>query len=104
MKNYKLEKLQNGETFITSEKGNSMVPLIHSGQEHKLSPASVEDVEVGDIVYCKVNGKFYTHLVEVREKTGAGYMQCMKGLAMCGGNVEKAVEWVKQHPGLFDYV
>jgi hypothetical protein len=42
MRNYKLEKLQNGETFITSEKGNSMVPLIHSGQEHKLSPASVE--------------------------------------------------------------
>jgi hypothetical protein len=64
MRNYKLEKLQNGETFITSEKGNSMVPLIHSGQEHKLSPASVEDVEVGDIVYCKVNGKFYTHLVK----------------------------------------
>jgi hypothetical protein len=24
MRNYKLEKLQNGESFITSEKGNSM--------------------------------------------------------------------------------
>ena len=64
MINYKLQKLQNGETFITSEKGNSMVPLIHSGQEHRLSPVSIDDVKVGDIVYCKVNGKFYTHLVK----------------------------------------
>ena len=28
MKNYKLEKLQNGETFITSEKGNSIIPFL----------------------------------------------------------------------------
>jgi len=64
MRNYKLERLQNDESFITSEKGNSMVPLIKSGQEHKLSPVNIEDVEVGDIVYCKVRGNFYTHLVK----------------------------------------
>lgn len=64
MKNYKLEKLENGESFITSEKGNSMVPLIKSGQKHKLSPIKLEDAMVGDIVYCKVNGRFYTHLVK----------------------------------------
>ena len=63
MKNYKLEKLLNGETIITSEKGNSMLPLIKSGQEHKLSPISWEECEVGDIVYCKVHGRYYTHLV-----------------------------------------
>ena len=64
MRNYKLERLQNGETFITSEKGSSMVPLIKSGQDHKLAPAKWEDVEVGDIVYAKVKGNFYTHLVK----------------------------------------
>ena len=32
-RNYKLERLQNGETFVTSEKGSSMVPLIKSKQE-----------------------------------------------------------------------
>jgi len=64
MKNYKLEKLQNGESFKTSEKGNSMVPLIKSGQEHLLEPVDIKDVEVGDIVYCKVRGNFYTHLVK----------------------------------------
>lgn len=44
MKNYKLEKLQNKETFTTSERGNSMLPLIKSGQEHILAPATWEIV------------------------------------------------------------
>lgn len=64
MKNFKLERLQNGESFVTSEKGNSMTPLISSGQEHELSPINLEEVKVGDIVYCKVKGRFYTHLVK----------------------------------------
>lgn len=60
----KLEKLQAGESVITSEKGNSMSPLIRSGQSHKLVPITWSEVETGDIVYCKVKGKFYTHLVK----------------------------------------
>jgi hypothetical protein len=64
--NWKIEKLANGETFVTKERGNSMVPLIKSNQKHKLAPAKWEDVEVGDIVYCKVKGKFYTHLVKAK--------------------------------------
>lgn len=63
-RNYKLERLQNNETFLTSEKGNSMVPIIKSGQEHRLAPCTWEDVETGDVVYCKVKGNFYTHLVK----------------------------------------
>lgn len=66
MRNFKLEKLQNGETFTTSEKGNSMVPLIKSGQEHVLSPITWEECNVDDIVYCKVKGRFYTHLVKAK--------------------------------------
>lgn len=62
-KHFKLERLQAGETFITCEKGNSMLPLIASGQKHRLAPATVENVAVGDIVYCKVKGQFYTHKV-----------------------------------------
>lgn len=45
-----------------------MIPLIKSGQEHKLAPAKWEDVSVGDIVYCKVNGNFYTHLVKAKDE------------------------------------
>ena len=64
MRNYKLEKLQNGETITTSEKGNSMMPLIKSKQEHIIKPITWEECEVDDIVYCKVSGHFYTHLVK----------------------------------------
>lgn len=62
--NYKIEKLMKGESFITSERGNSMTPLIYSGQKHELSPITIEDCKVGDIVYCKVKGNLYTHLVK----------------------------------------
>ena len=66
MKNFKLERLQQGESFTTSEKGTSMTPLIKSGQEHILSLAQWTSVDVGDIVYCKVKGRFYTHLVKAK--------------------------------------
>lgn len=66
MKNYKLDRLLAGETFTTSEKGNSMSPIIMSGQEHVLQPAKWQDCNVGDIVYCKVKGRYYTHLVKAK--------------------------------------
>ena len=62
----KIERLKNGETFITSERGNSMEPKIKSGQKHKLEPITWEQCEVDDIVYCKVKGKMYTHLVQAK--------------------------------------
>ena len=65
-RNYKLEKLMAGETVVTSEKGNSMVPLIYSGQEHTLAPAGIDSVVVGDIVYCRVHGRMFTHLVKAK--------------------------------------
>ena len=87
MKNYKLEKLQNGESFTTSEKGNSMVPLIKSGQDHKLEPINLEDVEIGDIVYCKVRGNFYTYLVKAIDPK--------KGCQI-GNNKGNIIGWTKQ--------
>jgi hypothetical protein len=87
MKNWKLERLMNGETFITSEKGNSMVPLIRSGQDHKIAPVKWEDCEEGDIVYCKVKGNFYTHLVKAKNNE--------KGL-LIGSNRVNINGWTKQ--------
>ena len=63
--NWKREALAEGKTIITSEKGNSMTPLIFSGQKHKLAPCTLEEAQVGDIVYCKVNGRYFTHLVKL---------------------------------------
>jgi hypothetical protein len=63
MKNIKVEKLLNGETIISREPGNSMTPIIKSRQPVKIKPCMWTDVKIGDIVFCKVRGRFYTHLV-----------------------------------------
>lgn len=66
MIHYKQKLLEEGKTFETSEKGNSMIPLIKSGQKHILEPTKIEDVKVGDIVFCKVKGSYFTHLVTAK--------------------------------------
>ncbi len=91
MRNFKLEKLQNGETFITNEKGNSMNPLIKSGQNHKLEPTTWENCKEGDIVYCKVKGNFYTHLVKAKNNE--------KGL-LIGNNKGGINGWTKNVFGI----
>lgn len=91
MRNYKLERLQNGESFKTSEKGNSMVPLIKSGQEHIIKPITWEECNVGDIVYCKVKGNYYTHLVKAKNND--------KGL-LIGNNKGGTNGWTKQVFGI----
>jgi translation elongation factor EF-Ts len=45
--------------------------------------------------------RYRKFIPEVRKETGAPLMQCMKGLAMCEGNVERAIQWVKEHPGFY---
>ncbi len=60
----KADLLQSGKTIISKEPGNSMLPLIKSRQPVELTPCTWENIAVGDIVYCKVAGKFYTHLVQ----------------------------------------
>ena len=63
MIHYKQKLLEEGKTFETAEKGNSMTPLISSGQKHILAPIKIEVVEIGDIVFCKVKSFYYTHKV-----------------------------------------
>lgn len=67
MRNYKVEKLLAGETIISKEPGNSMLPIIKSKQPVEIKPATWEDVEVYDIVYCKVKSAYYTHLVKAKD-------------------------------------
>lgn len=65
--NPKIQALQEGKSITTSEKGNSMIPLIHSGQKHVLSPMSNwEECQIGDIVFCRVHGRLFTHLVKAK--------------------------------------
>jgi hypothetical protein len=64
--NWKRDALAKGETIETSEKGNSMTPLIHSGQKFRLAPCTLDECRVGDIVYCKVHGRYFTHIVKAK--------------------------------------
>jgi len=66
-KNWKMEKLLSGEEIISREPGNSMLPLIKSKQPVRITPATWESVSVGDIVYCKCYGRFFTHLVKAKD-------------------------------------
>jgi hypothetical protein len=64
--NIKAKRLLDGETIISKEPGNSMTPLLKSRQPVKLEPTDLTKVKVGDIVFCKVRGNYYTHLVKAK--------------------------------------
>jgi hypothetical protein len=57
------EDIEAGESFITSEPGNSMLPLYKSNEKHLVTPIKWEDCKVGDVVFCKVRGSCVTHKV-----------------------------------------
>jgi hypothetical protein len=83
----KRERLVAGETITTSERGNSMLPFISSGQKHVLEPVILKDVKEGDIVYCRVKGNYYTHKVWAVDP--------VRGLLI--GNARKYMNgWTKQ--------
>jgi len=58
------QKLKEGETCVIQGFGQSMTPILKSGQ-----PVVAEQVKEdtplnkGDIVMCKVNGHFYLHKI-----------------------------------------
>ena len=51
-----IEKLKRGETVQFRPLGNSMSGKIESGQLCIVVPVNAENLNVGDIVLCKVNG------------------------------------------------
>ena len=84
--NWKIEKLVAGETIVSKEGGNSMLPIIRSMQPVRIEPTDWNDCEVGDIVYCKVKGNIYTHLVKAKnDKRGC----------LIGNNRGKINGWTK---------
>lgn len=63
-----MTRLRGGETVSFRPRGNSMVPKIKSGQLCTVAPVDVAELEVGDIVLCKVGRAEYLHLIKgIRE-------------------------------------
>jgi hypothetical protein len=87
MKHWKHTALEEGKVLRTSEKGNSMTPLIKSGQEHELTPCTWQNCNPPDIVFCKVRGHYYTHKVLAKDDK--------KGLQI-GNNRGGVNGWTKQ--------
>jgi hypothetical protein len=59
-----IEKLRRGETVSFRPRGNSMKGKIESGQLCTVAPVAPEELQVGDMVLCKVNGREYLHLIK----------------------------------------
>lgn len=58
------QKLKEGETCIIQGFGQSMTPILKSGQPVIADPVKEDTtLKKGDIVFCKVNGHFYLHKI-----------------------------------------
>ena len=63
-----IARLRAGENVSFREGGNSMTPRIKSRQKCTYSPVnSIDDIEVGDAVFCRVGGSYFTHLVSAKK-------------------------------------
>ncbi len=62
-----IDKLKKGETVQFRPRGNSMTGRIESGQLCTVAPLKAEELDVGDIVLCKVNGYQYIHLIKAKQ-------------------------------------
>lgn len=85
--NWKVEKLLSGETIMSKEAGNSMLPILKSKQPVVLEPTEWDKVVVGDIVYVRVSGHYYTHLVKATDPK--------RGVLICN-NKGRINGWSKQ--------
>ena len=59
-----IPKLQAGETVRFRPRGDSMSGRIESGQLCTVAPPDPSELDVGDIVLCKVRGSQYLHLIK----------------------------------------
>ena len=59
-----IARLKAGETVSFREGGNSMTPRIKSREKCTYEPVtSIDELKIGDAVFCKVGGNFFTHLI-----------------------------------------
>lgn len=74
-----IQRLRAGEIVSFRPRGNSMVPIIQSGQLCTVEPANHAALVVGDVVLCKVGGAEYLHLIK-------DLLRCLDGDAFQIGN------------------
>ena len=73
-----IEKLKRGESVKINPRGNSMQPLINSGDCVELAPIT-RSLNIGDIVLCKVKGSQYLHKIKAIGQDGRYLIQNNRG-------------------------
>jgi|ERR1019366_4805334 hypothetical protein len=63
---------EKGEITIRGA-GNSMQPLIETGQSIHLKKVLPEQLRVGDAVFCKVGGSLFVHLITALDAENQRY-------------------------------
>lgn len=86
-----VEQLENGKTIEKyKESGNSMLPKIRSRQPVTLEPIKDVELKVKDIVFCKVKGNYYTHLITgIRNRNGSIEYQISNNHGYVNGWIKK---------------
>ena len=59
-----IKQLKNGVPAQIRPRGNSMKPKVNSGDRVTIDPCNTEDLQVDDIVLCRVRGRHYLHLIK----------------------------------------
>ena len=57
------DELQHGAEVTFRPRGKSMEPLVKDRQGVTVAPCGDREIKKGDIVLCKVKGKYYLHKV-----------------------------------------
>lgn len=73
MNNHCVQKLKEGQVISFRPKGNSMLPRIKSGNLVTVSP-DISSLSENDVVFCKVKGRFYVHLIKSIKKESNLYL------------------------------
>ncbi len=72
--NFVLKTLIEKGEVVWKPHGNSMTPKIDSGDQVIVKKVSEKQLRVGDIVYAKVKGNYYLHLLTAIDKSKNRYM------------------------------
>lgn len=69
-------EVKSGKTVQFRPRGHSMSPKIRSGDLVTVSPCTEGELKKGDIVFCKVKGRYYVHLIQsIQQKMGGKRFQ-----------------------------
>lgn len=85
------EMLSKGESVQFRPRGNSMKPKINSGDLVKVDPIKdYSTLKPEDIVFCKVKGNFYVHLItSIQNANGELIFQIGNNHGRINGKVNK---------------